>query len=81
MPDREIKSIVKLHGVYLDKAAIGRIKREVGESMREELSERVVLGEPKLSCSLTYEELVERRCKDAIRQRGLPRPLRRVPPF
>lgn len=81
MPDREIKSTVKLHGVYLDKAAIGRVKREVGESMREELFERVMLGEPNLLCGLTYEELIEKRCKDAIRQCGLPRSLRRLPPF
>lgn len=51
MPGREIKSTVKLlDDEGLDQATLNRIRRRVWDSMRKKLNERVVLGEPKLSC-------------------------------
>ena len=82
MPDREIRATVKLlDDEGLDQATLNSIRRGVLDSMREKLNERVVLGEPKLSCGLAQDELIEKRCKDAIRQCGLPQSLRRLPPF
>lgn len=80
MPDREIKTTVKLvDDEGLDQATINRIMRDVWDSMGEEWNRLVMLGEPVRA--FTPEELIERRCEDALRQCGLPRSLRRLPPF
>ena len=75
MPDREIKTTVKLvDDEGLDQATINRIMRDVWDSMGEEWNRLVMLGEPVRA--FTPEELIERRCEDALRQCGLPRSLR-----
>lgn len=80
MPDREIKTTVKLVvDEGLDQATINRIMRDVWDSMGEEWNRLVMLGEPVRA--FIPEELIERRCEDALRQCGLPRSLRRLPPF
>ena len=82
MPDMEIKTTVKLvDDEGLDQATLDRIMRDVWDSMGEELNMLVMRGNPKLSRGFTPEELIERRCEDAIRQCGLPRSLRRLPPL
>lgn len=82
MPDREIKTTVKLVGDEgLDQATLDRIRRDVWDSMGEELNRLVMRGNPKLSRGFMPEELIEKRCEDAIRQCGLPRSLRRLPPL
>lgn len=80
MPGREIKTTVKLvDDEGLDQATLDRIMRGVWDSMGEELNRLVMLGEPVRA--FTPEELIERRCEDALRQCGLPRSLRRLPPL
>lgn len=80
MSNREIKTTVKLvDDEGLDQATINRIRRDVWDSMGEELNRLVMLGEPVRV--FTPEELIERRCEDALRQSGLPRSLRRLPPL
>ena len=80
MPDRGIKFTVKpVDDEGLDQATINRIRRDVWDSMREKLLERVMLGEHVRI--FTPDELIERRCEDALRQSGLPRSLRRLPPL
>ena len=82
MPDRGIKTTVKLvDDEGLDQATINRIRRDVWDSMGEEWNRLVMRGQPKLSRGFTYGELIERRCEDALRQCGLPRSLRRLPPL
>ena len=66
MPDREVKTTVKLvDDEGLDQATINRIMRDVWDSMGEELNKLVMRGEPVRA--FTPEELIERRCEDAIR--------------
>lgn len=80
MPDMEIKTTVKLvDDEGLDQATINRIRRDVWDSMGEEWNRLVMLGKPVRV--FTTEELIEKRCEDAIRQCGLPRSLRRLPPL
>lgn len=80
MLGREIKTTVKLvDDEGLDQATINSIMRDLCDSMGEELNRLVMLGEPVRA--FTPEELIERRCEDALRQCGLPRSLRRLPPF
>lgn len=80
MSNREIKTTVKLvDDEGLDQATINRIRRGVWDSMGEEWNRLVMLGEPVRG--FTPEELIERRCEDALRQCGLPRSLRRMPPL
>lgn len=82
MPDREIKTTVKLvDDEGLDQATLDRIRRDVWDSMGEELNRLVMRGNPKLSRGFMPEELIEKRCEDVIRQCGLPRSLRRMPPL
>lgn len=65
MPDREIKTTVKLvDDEGLDQATINRIMRDVWDSMGEEWNRLVMLGEPVRA--FTPEELIERRCEDAL---------------
>lgn len=65
MPDREIKTTVKLvDDEGLDQATINRIMRDVWDSMGEEWNRLVMLGEPVRA--FTPEELIERRCEDAV---------------
>lgn len=60
MPDREIKTTVKLvDDEGLDQATINRIMRDVWDSMGEEWNRLVMLGEPVRA--FTPEELIERR--------------------
>ncbi len=73
-----------MFSAYVARAAhtilcINRIMRDVWDSMGEEWNRLVMLGEPVRA--FTPEELIERRCEDALRQCGLPRSLRRLPPF
>lgn len=78
MTGRELRSTIKLaDNEGIDQATLDRIRRDVWDSMRGGLDEVVLRGE--LRRPYTPEELLERKCEDAIRQRGLPRSLRRVP--
>ncbi len=80
MTGRELRSTVKLaDDEGIDQATLDRIRRDVWDSMRGGLDEMVLRGE--LRRPYTPEELLGRKCEDAIRQCGLPRSLRRLPPF
>lgn len=80
MPGREIKTTVKLvDDEGLDQATINSIMRDVWDSMGEEWNRLVMLGKPVRA--FTPEGLIERRCEDALRQCGLSRSLRRMPPL
>ncbi|GEM_PF-1582439 len=81
MPDREIEFNFRLpDGVDADQATLERIVRNACDLERKRWNILVARGQSKLSCGFTPEE-VERRCEDALRQCGLPRSLRRLPPL
>ena len=79
MPDREIEFNFRLpDGVDADQATLERIVRDACD---ESWNILVMRGQPKLSRGFMSEEQIEKRCRDAIRQCGLPRSLRRLPPL
>lgn len=80
MPNKEIIFPFRLpEGADVDQATLDRIRRDLWDSMGKEWNRLVMLGKPVRV--FTPEELIERRCEDAIRQCGLPRSLRRLPTF
>ena len=80
MPNKEIISPFRLpEGADVDQATLDRIRCDLWDSMGKEWNRLVMLGKPVRV--FTPEELIERRCEDAIRQCGLPRSLRRLPPL